>query len=237
MLREGGQDLREYLIATAARLIAERGSAGLSVRDIARAAQVADGVLYNYFEDKDDLLVHALLAHVGAVQSGAQPMPEPGTGTVAGNLELFIDRGVAVLMQVTPVFAGLLTQPDVLTRFHATVGGGRAFGAAGRGPGEAREPGGGEAGEEPGGGEPWGGEHGRGLPAMLIAYLRAEQELGRVDPAADVEAATQLVIGAIHGQILPPLFFNPSGKPPAMPAGLAARLATTVLAGIAPRGR
>ena len=35
--------LPEYLIATAARLIDERGSAGLSVRDIAREAKVADG--------------------------------------------------------------------------------------------------------------------------------------------------------------------------------------------------
>ncbi len=54
MLRDGdGQNLREYLIATAARLIGQRGSAGLAVREIAREAQVADGVLYNYFEDKE----------------------------------------------------------------------------------------------------------------------------------------------------------------------------------------
>ena len=60
VLRDGdGQNLREYLIATAARLIGERGSAGLAVRDITREAQVADGVLYNYFEDKEDLLAHA----------------------------------------------------------------------------------------------------------------------------------------------------------------------------------
>ena len=68
MLRDGDdQNLREYLIATAARMIGERGSAGLAVRDIAREARVADGVLYNYFEDKEDLLAHALLAHVGSV--------------------------------------------------------------------------------------------------------------------------------------------------------------------------
>ena len=43
-----GQNLREHLIATAARLIAQRGTGALTVREIARAAQVADGVLYNY---------------------------------------------------------------------------------------------------------------------------------------------------------------------------------------------
>jgi len=65
VLRDGGErNLRDYLIDTAARLIAERGTAGLAVRDITRAAQVADGVLYNYFEDKEDLLAHACICLV-----------------------------------------------------------------------------------------------------------------------------------------------------------------------------
>ena len=101
VLRGGdGRDLREYLIATAARLIDERGSAGLSVRDIARQAQVADGVLYNYFEDKEDLLAQALLAHVGTVMNAAPGLPAAGTGTVAENLRLFIDTGLATLTRV-----------------------------------------------------------------------------------------------------------------------------------------
>src|SRR5215471_20902281 len=81
LLRGDGQNVREYLIVTAARLIDERGSAGLSVRDIAREARVADGVLYNYFEDKEDLLAHALLAHVGTVMNAAPGLPPAGTGT------------------------------------------------------------------------------------------------------------------------------------------------------------
>src|SRR5499427_7594092 len=99
---DSGQNLRDYLIATAARLIDQRGSAGLAVRDIASEAQVADGVLYNYFEDKEDLLTRALLAHVGAVMNGMRPMPPPGSGTVAGNLREFIDAGLATLARVAP---------------------------------------------------------------------------------------------------------------------------------------
>src|SRR6202008_2426853 len=121
VLREdgSGQNLREYLIATAARLIDQRGSAGIAVRDIAREAQVADGVLYNYFEDKEDLLAHALLAHVGTVMAGgARLLLPPGEGTVAENLRMFIDGGMARLVRVTPAFAGLLSQPKVLIRFH-----------------------------------------------------------------------------------------------------------------------
>jgi AcrR family transcriptional regulator len=230
VLRDGdSRDLREYLIATAARMIGERGSAGLAVRDIAREAKVADGVLYDYFEDKEDLLVHALLAYVGAVMASVPQMPPAGTATVAENLGLFIDRGLGTLTQVMPAFAGLLSQPKVLRRFHAIVGGDAAFGVA---TAEDASPGPAEPADESDG-EP-GGEHGRGLGDMLTRYLRAEQRLGRVGAGADIDAASTLIVGAIHGQILPTVLLNP-GAPVSNPPGLAARLADTVLAGIAPR--
>jgi AcrR family transcriptional regulator len=216
VLRDGdGQDLREYLVSTAARLIGQRGSAGLTVRDIAREAQVADGVLYNYFEDKEDLLAHALLAHVGTVMASAPPMPPAGTGTVAENLGFFIDRGLALLVRVVPAFAGLLSQPKVLSRFHAMVGGDGAFGA-GQSAGQVRT-------QEP-----------RGLPDILRAYLRAEQDLGRINAAADIDAVATLIVGAIHGEILPRVLFGPPGTPVTISPGLAGRLAQTVLSGIEP---
>jgi AcrR family transcriptional regulator len=245
VLRGGdGQNLREYLIATAARLIDERGSAGLSVRDIAREAQVADGVLYNYFEDKEDLLAHALLVHVGTVMNAAPRLPPAGTGTVAENLRLFIDTGLATLTRVVPAFAGLISQPNVLKRFHAMVGGDAAFaGEASTGgskaaaaASEAAAQGGETAADgETGGGTESGADDGQaGLPAILATYLRAEQRLGRIDETADIDAAVTLVVGAIHGQILPRVLFSPPGSRITAPPELAGRLAATVLSGIAP---
>jgi AcrR family transcriptional regulator len=241
VLRDGsGQNLRDHLIGTAARLIDQRGSADLAVRDIAREAKVADGVLYNYFEDKEDLLAHALLAHVGNVMTSTpRLLPSPGEGTLAENLRLFIEGGIATLLRVTPAFAGLLSQPKVLNRFHTMVGGDASFDAsAGEGTGHAAasEKAAAGSGETADGiGEPAaGGEGGRGLPDMLTAYLRAEQRLGRVDAAADIIAAASLIVGAIHGQILPRVLFNPPGTPITTSPELAARLAETVLHGIAP---
>ena len=52
-----------------------------------------------------------------------------------------------------------------------------------------------------------------GLPAILATYLRAEQRLGRIDKTADIDAAVTLVVGAIHGQILPRVTFQPAGQP------------------------
>jgi AcrR family transcriptional regulator len=246
------QNLRQYLIATAARLIGERGTGALTVRDIAREAQVADGVLYNYFEDKEDLLANALLAHVAEVMGSAPPLlPEPGTGTVADNLRRFIEGGLEVLTRVTPAFAGLMSQPKVLVRFHDMVGGDAAFGADAPGtrdeePGTRDEEPGtrdeepGTRDEEPGTRDEEPGtrdeeQHGRGLPDMLAAYLRAEQRLGRVAAGADVDAAVILVVGAIHGQVLPRQIFSPPGAAIApTPSDIPGRLAETVLAGIAP---
>jgi len=220
VLRDGdGRDLREYLIATAARMIGERGSAGLAVRDIAREAHVADGVLYNYFEDKDDLLAHALLAHVAAVMGVMPRTPEAGTGTVAENLGRFIATGMDTLTQVAPAFVGLMSQPGVLVRFHAMVGGDPAFGTPRRGDDSADE-------ERDGP---------RGLPDILRGYLRAEQRLGRVGRAVDIDAAVALVVGAIHGEVLPRVLFAPPGGQVTIEADLAGRVAATVLAGIAPR--
>lgn len=263
MLRDdNGQNLREYLIETAARLIDQRGSAGLAVRDIAREAKVADGVLYNYFEDKEDLLVHALLAHVGNVMASAPALlPPPGEGTVAGNLRVFIDGGITTLLRVTPAFAGLMSQPKVLARFHAMVGGDPAFDPAAADAGEAAVAAGGVvggSGESAAGGEAQAGREsapdgggagagdgpggdargeGQGLPALLTAYLQGEQRLGRIDAAADIDAAASLIVGAMHGQILPRVLFAPPGAPVTIPPGLSARLADVVLEGIAPGAR
>jgi AcrR family transcriptional regulator len=246
VLRDGGdQDLRQYLIATAARMIGEAGGAGLAVRDIARQAHVADGVLYNYFEDKEDLLAHALLAHVGSVMHDMAPMPEPGSATVAENLRDFIDLGLAVLTRIMPAFAGLRSQPKVLTRFHAMVGGDPAFGleeaAAPPGSPGAPAPEGTAAGPAAEGSAGRTGGHRRergpgerGLPETLTAYLRAEQELGRIAAGADVEGASMLITGAMHGQVLPRLLLGPPGASVSLPPGLASRLAAVVLSGIAP---
>ena len=233
MLRDrDGENLREHLISTAARLLDQRGSSGLAVRDIAREAQVADGALYNYFEDKEDLLAQALLHHVGTVMNETPGMPEAGTGTVAGNLTAFIDGGMESLYRVAPAFAGLMSQPNVLRRFHAMVGGDAAFAAPA---GEAAEAGGPDAGAPAAGRASEPPHEPRSLPEILLRYLQAEHRLGRIDAEADLDAASSLIVGAIHGQVLPRVLFAPPGSLPPTPPGLAAQLATTALRGLEPR--
>ncbi|MEO3930101.1 TetR/AcrR family transcriptional regulator [Micromonosporaceae bacterium B7E4] len=114
---EDGRSLREHLIAITERMISAQGTAGLTVRAIARQAGVADGVLYNYFADKEELLANALRAHVRTVERGLGDLPEPGTNTVEANLRGYLGYGLALHRAILPAFAGLLAQPTVLSKF------------------------------------------------------------------------------------------------------------------------
>src|SRR5690242_5337277 len=48
--------LRDKLLAAALRVFAERGYHGAAVPDVARAARVATGSLYRYFDSKEELV-------------------------------------------------------------------------------------------------------------------------------------------------------------------------------------
>ncbi|NVI87725.1 TetR/AcrR family transcriptional regulator [Actinomadura sp. BRA 177] len=122
-VRAGDRTLREHLIATAERMMAERGTAGLTVRAIAREAGVADGVLYNHFADKEELLAHALRARAESVGRALDPLPEPGSGTVEENLRAYVRHGLTAHNALLPALAGLVAQPEVLARFSALSGG------------------------------------------------------------------------------------------------------------------
>ena len=72
--------LRELLVDSAEKLLAERQVSSITTRDIARAAGVSDGVLYNYFANKNDLLVAALMRRYAGLVSGFDAdLPAPGS--------------------------------------------------------------------------------------------------------------------------------------------------------------
>jgi AcrR family transcriptional regulator len=52
------QTRQQQILQAAARVFAEKGFAGATVRDVAKEAGVADGSIYRYFKNKQDILVH-----------------------------------------------------------------------------------------------------------------------------------------------------------------------------------
>ncbi len=195
------QSIRDHLIATAADLIDQHGSAGLTVRDIARKANVADGALYNHFTDKEELLAHALHAHVETVMQAIDNLPLPGSATVEDNLRAFITRGIEILNRILPAFAGFLTQPGVIA-----------------GTGHLQDT----------------HQGAPNLPTLVAGYLRAEQQLGRVAPDFNADAAATLIVGACHELTLPRILLHPSSGPAVVPSSFVDDLVTIVLQGINP---
>ena len=80
---------REEIAAAACEVLAERGLAGTSVRQIARAAGVSLGTLPHYFADKEELLLHAhRYSYEGTTRRFlARPGPRTGLRALAGLLE------------------------------------------------------------------------------------------------------------------------------------------------------
>jgi AcrR family transcriptional regulator len=109
--------VRAHLLDAAHRVVVERGLAGASTRHIAAEAGVAGGTLYNYFDDRLDLVATAILrrAHVVARPVG-QLASRAGTRTVEANLRWFARHADTVLAELVPLFAAAFGEPALLAR-------------------------------------------------------------------------------------------------------------------------
>jgi AcrR family transcriptional regulator len=117
VLRDGGdQTLRELLVAAAEHLISTHGTVHLTVRGIAAEAGVAQGALYNHFDDKEELIALALHAYVQSVLVDTN-LPVAGSSTVEENLRAYLEFGLNTLGRILPAFAGIIGQPNVMARF------------------------------------------------------------------------------------------------------------------------
>ncbi len=110
--------LREHLIDTAEKLLGEQQVSTITTRDIARSARVSDGVLYNYFGGKHELLIAALLRrYAGSLTRFDTNLPVAGSGTVEDNLIAYAQAAVDLVTETLPTAAGLISEPPLLHRF------------------------------------------------------------------------------------------------------------------------
>jgi AcrR family transcriptional regulator len=104
--------LREHLIDITEGLLTRTPVAAITTRDIARAAGVSDGVLYNYFEDKSALILAALVQRYRRLaRRFFDALAEPGQGEVEDNLTAYATGLLDVVAESLPTVAGLLTEP------------------------------------------------------------------------------------------------------------------------------
>jgi AcrR family transcriptional regulator len=103
MVTEGapaaGRGQRQNILDTALSLMAQRGVAGTSMRDLASATGLNVASLYHYFPSKQDLLV-AVLAERGFLDEIAVTAPTPGDRTPVIELADLLNEILQSMLEV-----------------------------------------------------------------------------------------------------------------------------------------
>ena len=111
---------RERILEAAERVMRTRGLARSTTKEIARAAEVSEGSLYNHFANKEELFLQVL----GRLPSGfvalVRGLPErAGTGTVRETLAEVAGAALAFYDQAAPMGASVFGEPGLLARLRA----------------------------------------------------------------------------------------------------------------------
>ena len=108
-------ETRQLILDGAKKVVREKGLAGATTREIARAVGVADGTLYVHFADRVELFL-ALLRQSLPPMTG--PLREleylAGRGTVRRNLEGVVRGALAFMEEIVPLAASLFAEPELL---------------------------------------------------------------------------------------------------------------------------
>ena len=105
------KDKRRRILAAAQEVFGEQGFDAARMDEVARRARVGKGTLYNYYESKEDLLIHAVIASMEEVReriaTAVDPSPEEPIRSVEEVLRMLI---VDALPGITRRFHSLYNQ-------------------------------------------------------------------------------------------------------------------------------
>jgi AcrR family transcriptional regulator len=207
--------MRDRILAAAVSVMRERGLTGTTTKEIARAAGVAEGSIYNHFANKTELVAACMAEVSGGIREALLRLAgRVGEGTVDDNLAELAEAEIAFFADLLPITGPVLGDPGL--REWLRDGGPRRA----------------ESGDAPPG--PVLGH------AALIGYLEAEQRAGRLAPYARPPFLAATLIGACHQyafvRLLTPLetMAEVAGLP-TDPAEYAREIVGTVMMGHHPR--
>jgi TetR/AcrR family fatty acid metabolism transcriptional regulator len=115
---------RTQILDAAARIFAEQGFHGATVRDVARAAGVADGTIYNYFTNKTDLLI-GLLDRLNATEERPLDFAAGQAGPFTAFVPAYLEKRMATLWAnrdlLRAVLPIVLSDPAVRERYFTQI--------------------------------------------------------------------------------------------------------------------
>ncbi|MBN2146841.1 MAG: TetR/AcrR family transcriptional regulator [Anaerolineales bacterium] len=112
---------RDQIMDSAERLFAERGFHRATTRDIAKAADVSEGTLYNYFKDKNDLLMGIMSRlveqqHISQRLTAGLPQDAPGfLRAMLSWRKMFVDQNENALKSLV---SEIMVDPVLRRRYY-----------------------------------------------------------------------------------------------------------------------
>jgi AcrR family transcriptional regulator len=112
--RDGVRDLvvrarREQIVEAATQVFAEKGFRRATIREVARAAGISEGTIYNYFEDKYALLM-AILEKLNETERRAEDFEEGMAETFGEFLGEYLRRRMSMMWEKREVFRIVLSE-------------------------------------------------------------------------------------------------------------------------------
>ena len=100
---------REQIVGAATRVFAEKGFGRATTREVAREAGVSEGTIYNYFEDKDALLM-AILDRLNETERRAEDFEEGMATDFRRFFEGYLRRRISLIWEDREVFRVALSE-------------------------------------------------------------------------------------------------------------------------------
>ena len=100
---------REQIVGAATRVFAEKGFRRATTREVARAAGVSEGTIYNYFEDKDAILL-AILDRLNETERRAADFEEGVAMDFPAFLEQYLRKRMSMIWENREVFRVVLSE-------------------------------------------------------------------------------------------------------------------------------
>ncbi len=108
--------VRDHILDAAYRVIVARGLSGASTRAVAAEAQIGAGTIYNYFDNRLQLLARAILRRIELLSRPVSGLPgRAGKYTVAANLRHYARRISPTLDELVPLSAAVFSDPELLS--------------------------------------------------------------------------------------------------------------------------
>lgn len=114
--------IREHILDAALRVIQSEGLAAASTRAIASEAGIAPGTLYNYFGDRLQLVAQTILRRIHVLSLATSELElQPGKGSIASNLHIFVKYSTLALDELVPLIASAFSDTELLNALRSEM--------------------------------------------------------------------------------------------------------------------